>query len=315
MPTASASTSLLNPSRSSLLMLVMTCGWAITVAMATACPTCIMPLTPASSGISVLMRWRSTICRRSFNMCGARLVLPKYRISATLRYPLSCDIQGTIQAFAGFANKTTANNVNIFIALAPVAWVYHERAVILRILAELDTGPILELLGDREFYLPNVLHKLLPDACVIYPQACNFLLEFIMGPSNNMNVSRISYYANYEPNPTSVINMIHWSQLTDNNNFQKFDYGTQGNIQHYGQPTPPQYDLGNITLPVALFTGTNDYLADPEDVAQLKEALPEGNPVFELNEASYGHADFILAPDAARLIYPSILKLLQKYNN
>jgi len=43
--------------------------------------------------------------------------------------------------------------------------------------------------------------------------------------------------------------------MTITNNFQKLDYGAAGNLIHYGQPTPPQYDLGKMHVPVALFTG------------------------------------------------------------
>jgi hypothetical protein len=34
-----------------------------------------------------------------------------------------------------------------------------------------------------------------------------------------------------------------------------YDYGTAGNMQHYNQPTPPQYDVKTIpsTVPIALF--------------------------------------------------------------
>jgi hypothetical protein len=34
-----------------------------------------------------------------------------------------------------------------------------------------------------------------------------------------------------------------------------YDYGEQGNMQHYNQSTPPQYDLTTIpqSLPIALF--------------------------------------------------------------
>ena len=127
--------------------------------------------------------------------------------------------------------------MNLFVALAPVAYVFHQRALILKALALLNIPEILALLGilrplslslslslspppklqfsrcyegTHEFYLPNVLKKLLPNVCQIDPQACNFIMELVSGPSHNLNNSRIPYYLNYEPNPTSVYNMIHW---------------------------------------------------------------------------------------------------------
>jgi lysosomal acid lipase/cholesteryl ester hydrolase len=41
-----------------------------------------------------------------------------------------------------------------------------------------------------------------------------------------------------------------------------FDYGKDGNMLHYNQPNPPQYELNNFPkrLPTAFFTGGQDYL-------------------------------------------------------
>jgi len=42
-------------------------------------------------------------------------------------------------------------------------------------------------------------------------------------------------------------------------------------MKHYNQPVPPMYNISSIpkTLPIALFSGGNDYLADPQDVQKL----------------------------------------------
>lgn len=64
--------------------------------------------------------------------------------------------QGTIQAFAGFIrNHTLAAQVNLYIALAPVAYVGHVEGLLLKALAELDTDKLFELLGVMEFYPPT----------------------------------------------------------------------------------------------------------------------------------------------------------------
>jgi len=64
-------------------------------------------------------------------------------------------------------------------------------------------------------------------------------------------------------------------------------------------------------LPLALFTGTNDYLADPLDVRELIAQLPI-TPYYH-NEPTYAHVDFIWAPSAAKQIYPKILALMDLY--
>ena len=55
---------------------------------------------------------------------------------------------------------------------------------------------------------PNLVLFILPG--LLYRSACDNVLEILMGPSVNTNKTRIPYYLNYEPNPTSVYNMIHW---------------------------------------------------------------------------------------------------------
>lgn len=85
------------------------------------------------------------------------------------------------------------------------------------------------------------------------------------------------------------------------------------NQKHYGQPTPPNYNLSNVNVNLALFTGSQDAFADPQDVALLKQLLPR-SPVFEHNEASYTHLDPIWGMDAHVKIYPLVVELAKKYS-
>lgn len=43
----------------------------------------------------------------------------------------------------------------------------------------------------------------------------------------------------------------------------RYDYGTKENILRYGSAHPPVYDLSKISVPVKLYYGENDILADP----------------------------------------------------
>lgn len=43
-----------------------------------------------------------------------------------------------------------------------------------------------------------------------------------------------------------------------------YDYGLIENSRIYGQLTPPDYDLKQITAPMAFFKSQNDWLADPD---------------------------------------------------
>lgn len=46
--------------------------------------------------------------------------------------------------------------------------------------------------------------------------------------------------------------------------FKRFDYGREENLQRYGQEKPPMYDLSQVTAPVVLFYGDGDYISPPE---------------------------------------------------
>jgi len=41
----------------------------------------------------------------------------------------------------------------------------------------------------------------------------------------------------------------------------------------YGEPEPPEYDVSNIRVPVAMFVGSEDQLADPVDSKMLAKKL------------------------------------------
>lgn len=81
------------------------------------------------------------------------------------------------------------------------------------------------------------------------------------------NYERYDVLVGHDPSGTSVMNMEHWKQAFDRGHFQAFDYGTsQKNVEHYGQATPPHWDPSKIRIPIRLFAGSSDLLADPTDV-------------------------------------------------
>eukprot|EP01119_Soliformovum_irregulare_P019371 TRINITY_DN6114_c0_g1_i3.p1 TRINITY_DN6114_c0_g1~~TRINITY_DN6114_c0_g1_i3.p1 ORF type:complete len:364 (+),score=94.55 TRINITY_DN6114_c0_g1_i3:141-1232(+) len=190
--------------------------------------------------------------------------------------------QGTLMGFGGFPNTSIADKVSIFIALAPVAWVDHITAFGMRAIADLDTVLFLEFFG-YEAFLPNekVIDELMGVVCQEEPILCLNSLFLLMGfNANNINTTRLPLYIDYTPAGTSVRNMAHWSQMVKSGKFQMYDYGYIGNLEHYGQFEPFQYYPQFLTNPpVALFSGGNDDLADPTDVAYLTSLLP--NVVFK----------------------------------
>lgn len=69
-----------------------------------------------------------------------------------------------------------------------------------------------------------------------------------------------------------------------------------------------------MKVPVALFTGGHDWLADPTDVAYLLPILNQtGYLKFHKNIPYYSHLDFIWGVDVANMVYADVVSLAQKF--
>ncbi|XP_051167090.1 lipase 3-like [Leptopilina boulardi] len=90
--------------------------------------------------------------------------------------------------------------------------------------------------------------------------------------------------------------------------FRQYDYGKEENLRKYGSLIPPDYPLGNVTVPMAIFSGFRDFLATPSDIELLLKELP--NVVYRHVEFSFNHADFALANrNVRKIIYNKIIEL------
>ncbi|XP_071941868.1 gastric triacylglycerol lipase-like [Antedon mediterranea] len=225
--------------------------------------------------------------------------------------------QGTIMGFVEFSyNQKLAEKINVFIALAPVANVTHMESPIRYLAAFLPEIQFLfDILGVKEF-LPNTefIDMLAEDLCN-QPDTflfCKNIIFILCGyDDKNLNKSRLPVYFTHCPAGTSVQDVVHWAQMVHDGNFQKYDYGKDENLKKYKQPKPPSYSVRNMNVPIALYTGGQDWLADPVDVADLIPKLQ--NIVQHLNLPDYDHMDFIWGLDAANRVYPDVIKTLKKF--
>jgi lysosomal acid lipase/cholesteryl ester hydrolase len=222
--------------------------------------------------------------------------------------------EGTIQAFAAFSdNQAVAAKINLFVAFAPVTTVYHQKSPLFSVMADLGAAEWLTIFGVKKFLASNsAISKIAPGLCKTVPHGCDDAIFLFCGPTTHLNETRLQVYVSETPAGTSVRNMQHWSQLCKHNVFQHYDYGSKKtNMQHYNQSTPPAYKLADVTVPTALFTGGQDALADPKDVAQLIQALPSSTVIAHLDVPSYAHLDFAWGYDAATYVYPKAIELLK----
>ncbi|ELK36155.1 Gastric triacylglycerol lipase [Myotis davidii] len=96
--------------------------------------------------------------------------------------------------------------------------------------------------------------------------------------------------------------------------FQAFDWGSPvQNMMHFNQPTPPIYSVTDMNVPIAVWNGGKDWLADPQDVDLLLPKLP--HLIYHKNIPFYNHLDFIWAMDAPQEVYNEIVNLMRKDQN
>jgi len=114
----------------------------------------------------------------------------------------------------------------------------------------------------------------------------------------------------HTPAGTSVGNLAHFGQMVMSGLFQYFDFGSaESNRKHYRQNTPPLYHLENVQVPVALFYGQLDILADPQDVKEIISKLRNISGRFEYPD--FNHLDFIWGLRAPDEVYSKIIKLIR----
>lgn len=189
-----------------------------------------------------------------------------------------------------------------YIALGPVAHVYHQTSTIMELLADSRMQYLLDIFDVNEFLPQNWMITNFGSAfCAIFGKICDDFVSLLADMDPNVdNYDRYDVLAGHDPSGTSVKNMVHWEQEVYADVFQKYDYGTEENIKIYGQPTPPPYNLGNITHNVYLFAGQEDKLADPTDVQRLKDDLVNAKVHF-YNYPNMGHITFLLGIDMGYL--------------
>jgi len=125
----------------------------------------------------------------------------------------------------------------------------------------------------------------------------------------------IPVYLDHIPAGASTRPFVHYAQLHQlDNKFKKYDYGSsEANIDHYGTPEPPEYDLSKISAPVAIFAGDNDNLVATEDAEYLSTLLPN---LFHFEVVDYpkcSHYDFAIGIDAGEKIYKPLLKMMENF--
>jgi pimeloyl-ACP methyl ester carboxylesterase len=203
--------------------------------------------------------------------------------------------QGTIIMFAALTRRDPIITplLENFCALGPVAYVNHCTSPVVKLAEQKEVANIILRDEGKFFFVDQIERYAMETVCETANPLCVAVIKQISDFNTTVdNMARLDVFVGHAPAGTSYQNMDYWYQLTQNTQFQMYDYGTNGNLQHYNQSTPPVMNLGNIDIPVHLFTGYYDELADPTDVETLISQLT-GSPNVTVKSYPYGHLTYL----------------------
>ena len=246
--------------------------------------------------------------------------LAKYDLPGMLTYVLNVTrekqlyyvghSQGTMMIFAGLSeNEALQRRIKTAFLLAPVTRLKNIYSPIKYLaLFEPELKVTFELLRIHDFLPSNKLIRFFADKlCPIDEQLCATVMELLAGyDKSDLNTTRIPVYYSHTPAGTSVKNMYHFAQLVESKVFQKYDYGDLENLIRYNSLRPPIYHFEKIGTPIVMMSGSEDWLAAPDDVTWTAQQLPN---LVKLDEIKgYNHLDFIWGMSAHIKVYRNIIK-------
>ncbi|CAJ1948757.1 unnamed protein product [Sphenostylis stenocarpa] len=188
---------------------------------------------------------------------------------------------GTLMAFAAFSRGQVYDMLRSAALLSPIAHLRLLSSPVARVFADTLSAENLNLIGVHEF-IPNgeAATRLVQGLCNTLKIDCSKILTFITGT------------------------------------IAKYDYGNLiQNMQHYGKPFPPRYDLTTIPneFPLFLSYGGLDSLSEVKGVQILLNDLKNHDPnkLVVLFNPEYAHVDFFIATNVRQVIYDPIIAFFQ----
>ncbi|GAB1867615.1 Lipase [Camponotus japonicus] len=210
-----------------------------------------------------------------------------------------------------------AQMVKMMINFAPAVFVNNVKSPILHFIAPFwrEIKMIVRLLFHDEF-LPQsdflrFLAKYACDQNLAERKLCADFIFAVCGfDREQFDYTLLPVILSHDPAGSSSKTIEHYFQGFQTGKFRKYDYGRVKNLLIYNSLEPPDYNLANIMIPIALFYGPGDWLIDTVDVKRLYRILPNVVDIYEVPWSKFNHVDFVWAKDAPKLVYERALKLI-----
>ncbi|ERN10889.1 hypothetical protein AMTRI_Chr12g270120 [Amborella trichopoda] len=219
--------------------------------------------------------------------------------------------QGTIMALAAFTRSEVVEMVAGAALLCPISYLDHVSSQFVLRAVSLHLDQMLTTMGIHQLnFRSNTGVQILESICDRNAE-CSDILSSITGKNCCFNNSRVDFYLEYEPHPSSTKNLRHLFQMIRKGNFARYDYGILGNLIRYGTLHPKAFNLAGIprSLPIWIGYGGQDALADLTDVKRMLKELPLEPELLYLE--TYGHIDFILSVKANEDVYGHVIEFFR----
>ena len=122
--------------------------------------------------------------------------------------------------------------------------------------------------------------------CGWLPWACEDLIALMGDTSGEYTTDKVQYWLAHFPNGMTLKNILHLYYLKKLDIFGPFPT----DLEH-----PEIYDFSSIMkVPISLYSGEKDNMADPEDTLWLKKQLVSALPNTTYHQYTFGHLGFLL---------------------
>lgn len=156
--------------------------------------------------------------------------------------------------------------------------------------------PTMRNLGVLEYtpYNPQVMGTLV-NLCRNSLAVCDMIRLFVFEDDIQLDdTDSFINFLSHNPMGSSTKAMEHIMQWYQNHDVRYFDYGIEGNLQHYGSEDPPEIEFDRARgIPIALINGLED---DVGDLRNSNEFFTEHNlgPIVYNGTYDYGHYSYYI---------------------
>ncbi|XP_034250955.1 lipase 3-like isoform X2 [Thrips palmi] len=128
----------------------------------------------------------------------------------------------------------------------------------------------------------------------IFAPVCRMLSDFFAGKNSYLGSDKLLRALTIRfPSGASIRQCAHFAQSIERDGeFRKYDFGRARNVELYGSPDPPSYNLKAITSPTLIFCGLADVTVSFMDCSAVSKAVHSTVAFYEIPQ--YNHFSFII---------------------